>query len=135
MNLWAGNVYIFFIVIVERSIFYHFEFKKRKKKEEKGNSHLTVGIAPVVPSTWNDDVVHVCVCKHYPREGAPCPTQIERTRPGNFAIYKREACVFQQTHPVLCCQGSIVSCYCMNMASLYYTINNLSLFLFWQLYR
>jgi hypothetical protein len=69
---------------------------------------LAVGVAPVVPSFGDDDVVHVGVGEDDAGEGAPGAAQVERAGPRHPAVDEGEPRVLQHALPVLRRQRPVV---------------------------
>jgi hypothetical protein len=69
---------------------------------------LAVGVAPVVPSFGDDDVVHVGVGEDDAGEGAPGAAQVERAGARHPAVDEGEPRVLQHALPVLRRQRPVV---------------------------
>jgi hypothetical protein len=69
---------------------------------------LAVGVAPVVPSFGDDDVVHVGVGEDDAGEGAPGAAQVERAGARYPAVDEGEPRVLQHALPVLRRQRPVV---------------------------
>ena len=90
-----------------------------KIEREKKTLHFAIGIAPIVPAFGNDDIVHVSVSEDDPREGPPCPSQVQRSRPRDLTVYEWEPCVLQQAASPLRCQRPCVPRYCVHVTPLF----------------
>jgi hypothetical protein len=98
------------------------------RKETGEGLQLAVGVAPVVPSAGDDDVVHVGVGEDDAREGAPRAAQVERAGPRHPAVDEGEARVLQHALPVLRRQRAVLVRDSMHVAVLHtHTITKFTL--------